>query len=75
MPLITWDKMTHDIKPLLNHSDCDGVLTPDECRQVAPALRRLVAEWPEDDYDRIHFQLLADGMDEASRKEEDLEFC
>ena len=31
---ISFDITNHPIKPLLNHSDCDGELTPDECRSV-----------------------------------------
>lgn len=68
----------HPLRPLLAHSDCDGELTPDECRIVAPALRSAleslrkegVAEW----YDVMMGTRLADGMDEAAAANEPLIF-
>ena len=59
---------------LLHHSDCDGELTPEQCKAVAPALRKAVDGWPQDDYDRINFLELADGMDAAAADNEPLEF-
>ncbi len=37
-----WDD---PIVPLLDHSNCNIQLTPDECKTVAPRLRELVDEW------------------------------
>ncbi|WP_313469847.1 hypothetical protein [Lysinibacillus sp.] len=62
-----------DIVPLLNHSDCDGELTPDECKQVAPRLRELVSGW-EDDYEKSKALDLADGMELAANRGKSLEF-
>lgn len=62
-----------DIIPLLNHSDCDGELTPEECKQVAPRLRELVSGW-EDDYDKSKALDLADGMELAANQGKPLEF-
>ncbi|MFJ7916106.1 MULTISPECIES: hypothetical protein [unclassified Lysinibacillus] len=61
-----------DIIPLLDHSDCDGELTPDECKQVAPRLRELVSGW--EDYDKLNALKLADGMELAANRGESLEF-
>ena len=74
-PVIAWDKVKDDIAPLLNHSNCDGILTPEECRKVAPRLRELVKEWPDDDRDKINALLLAEGMELAAKNNENLEFC
>lgn len=74
-PVISWDKVKDDIAPLLNHSDCDGILTPEECRKVAPRLRELVKGWPDDDKDKIKALELADGMERAAKNNENLEFC
>lgn len=63
------------IVPLLNHSDCDGVLTPAECAMVAPRLRELISRWGEDDYDRQTGEQLADMMAECAAGGVDLEFC
>lgn len=71
---ISWDTIGDDIKILLDHSDCDGELSPNECRKVAPRLREIVSPWPDDDFDKRKALLLADGMDLAAKNEEPLEF-
>ncbi len=73
-PVITWDTVYDDVKPLLNHSDCDGELTPDECRKVAPRLRELVNAWSNDDRDKRMALRLADAMEQAAAANENLEF-
>lgn len=70
-----WDEITTAIKPLLDHSDCDGELTPEECAQVAPRLREILATWNPDEYDTKSGYELADGMDDCARNGESLEFC
>jgi hypothetical protein len=72
---ISWDKMKDAVKPLLNHSDCDGDLSVKECKQVAPRLREIVSQWDDGDYDRQQFEELARGMDAAVEAGEPLEFC
>ena len=62
------------ILPLLAHSDCDGKLTPKECRLVAPRLREMVASWPDDDYDKRQALELAEGMDAAAKAKQSLRF-
>jgi hypothetical protein len=69
----SWSKVIDPIKPLLDHSDCDGELTPDECRTVAPRLRELISYWP-DDYDKANFLELARGMDIAVSENKPLIF-
>ena len=32
------NSINHKLMPLFNHSDCDGLLTPDECKQIAEGL-------------------------------------
>jgi hypothetical protein len=65
----------HDIAPLLNHSDCDGDLSPEQCVSVARALRSLTANWPDDDYDKQQAIFLAEGCELAAQNGEKLEFC
>ena len=62
-----WDEVTTDLKPLLNHSDCDGVLTPAECAQVAPRLAKVIAAWDADEYDRRHAEALIEAMEGCAR--------
>lgn len=73
--VISWDKCNDPIKPLLNHSDCNGILTPEECLTVAPRLRELISQWAEDDQDKIRALLLAEGMERAAEANENLELC
>lgn len=41
----SWDLVATDLKPLLDHSDCDGEMTPDEARQAWPRLAAILDEW------------------------------
>lgn len=36
------NSIDHEIAPLLNHSDCDGVLTPLECKSIASGLKKIL---------------------------------
>lgn len=51
----------HPLTPFLNHSDCDGALTPAECVLVAPALLETVLKMT-DEYDREMGLRLVAGM-------------
>lgn len=81
-----WSAVDAALKPLLDHSDCDGELAPDECRQIATRLRAVIDElWPADTatfaidpeahFNRSNGLLLADGMEAAAAADEPLEFC
>ena len=70
----SWDEITTDLKPLLNHSDCDGELTPEECKQVYPRLREVVGEL-DDHYDRDAAPMLAECMLICAAQDEKLVFC
>lgn len=74
---VSWDTVTSPLKPLLNHSDCDGEMTPAECAQVAPRLREVVrAVWPDPrEYDHAHGLLLAEAMERCAANGEPLVFC
>jgi hypothetical protein len=65
----SWEGLTDDIIPLLNHSDCDGGLPPDECRKIAPRLRELVSKWP-DEFDKNQALELAEGLELAAKENE-----
>ena len=72
---IPFSNYEDDILPLLDHSDCDGELTVEECKRVAPRLRQLVSTWENDDYDKIKALDLVSGMEYAVECNEPLEFC
>lgn len=44
-----WEDVDSGLVPLLNHSDCDGELSPEECRTVAPALAEAITKLPAED--------------------------
>ena len=71
---ISWEPYTyHALYPFLDHSDCDGTLSPEECRLVAPALRMALEEI-DDEYDKRQGLLLVEGMEEAGGAGETLKF-
>lgn len=73
-----WNGIRDDIKPLLNHSDCDGELTPEECQVIYPRLLKLIADWPqnteENDYDYYMGLELAKGLKQAADLNEPFKF-
>jgi len=69
-----WDEITTPLKPLLDHSDADGELTPDECKVVEPRLREIALTWPENDYDRRGALALCNAMRDCILTGESLEF-
>lgn len=72
---IPFSKYNDDILPLLDHSDCDGELTVDECIKIVPRLREIIGKWSDDDRDKTRAMALADGMEEAINENEIFEFC
>lgn len=80
-----WEPVTTPLVPLLDHSDCDGDLSPEDCAAVAPRLREVIDQiWPaetsnweqnrEASLHRSNGLLLADGMEAAASAGERLEF-
>ncbi len=47
---IPWSIVEHPIVPLLFHSDCDGELTVEECKQVAEGLTQIIKKLPDPVY-------------------------
>lgn len=72
---VSWDTTDTPLRPLLDHSDCDGELTPAECAQVAPRLKEIVSDWPIGDYDRNAALSLVAAMEYCAEHGENLEFC
>lgn len=70
------------IYKFLDHSDCDGILTPEEMKTIYPRLDELVdamhLDCTDDNYDImydiINGKKLVEGMREAVSKNENLEF-
>jgi hypothetical protein len=72
-----WSTVRDRLKPLLNHSDCDGLITAKQCAKVAPRLREIVSKWKgiELEYDKQQALLLAEGMERCARQSVSLIFC
>lgn len=77
---LAWpDAEDEPVVHLLNHSDADGELSPEQCAAVVPRLREIASAWPvtgnhDVDYDRTNALLLAEGMELVASKGESLEF-
>jgi hypothetical protein len=73
---VRWEDIEpHPLHELINHSDCDGELTAEQCSRIAPALREVVAQWDEGDYDRTTAEDLAAYMDVCAETGRPLVFC
>lgn len=81
-----WSTVDTALKPLLDHSDCDGDMAPADCASVAPRLREAIDFlWPAEtstweqnpgaSLNRQNGLLLADGMEAAAAADEHFEFC
>lgn len=74
---ISFDVIDHPVKDLLNHSDCDGALTPEQCKVIGPALIEICDAWPdeEDDWDRWKGIQFGVDMIKCGNDGVTLEFC
>jgi hypothetical protein len=72
-------EVTDPIEHLLNHSDCEGDLSPKQCRECAPRLRELLEKFNKEDwaegYDYDSGIALAEGMEFCAENNETLIFC
>lgn len=70
-----WHDEGGDLQPLLKHSDCDGELSPAECRKIAPALREAAAKLEDGvGYDKDNALKLAASMEFCADAGKPLEF-
>jgi len=70
----SWENVNDDIKILLVHSDCDGIMKHKKCAKVLPRLRQLISKWDDNDYDKQQALKLISGMEKCVRKKINLEF-
>ena len=74
----TWNgwevKPDDDLAPLLLHSDCEGIIAPQDCVQIASRLVEIVSWWPDSDSDKGMALLLVKGLRECGRLGQPLEF-
>jgi len=72
------DDIEHDLMPLFNHSDCDGVLTVEECKRIVNGFNQVLENFDdiiEADFDfKDRIIKFRDGCLEAIEKNEVVEF-
>lgn len=78
---LKWETLKRDpIHALLNHSDCEGYLTPSECRKIADRLEELLPLLPKEPDNghigdwRVKTQKFIDGCRAAAAAKERLQF-
>lgn len=73
-----WSKVPQGLYPLINHSDCDGDLSPENCELVADAMEPIVRAWnageTDEGYDRMMGLRMVSLMRIASQYSKRLEF-
>jgi len=70
-----WDNIIDPIVLFLDHSDCDGELSSNECAKIYPRLLNLVSKWDDRDKDKAKAIQLANDMKECHLEGEPLVFC
>ena len=68
-----WSEIKDALVPFLNHSDCEGTLSPKQCEKIAPRLKQVISLWP-DDYDKMKALELIKGMRVAVKSKKSLRF-
>jgi hypothetical protein len=66
------NSIKHDIKPLFNHSDCDGKLTVEQCEKIANGLTSIINGFDDkiDSYFKQKTIQFRDGCLDAVTKKE-----
>ena len=70
-----WSEIDDPLVPLLDHSDDDGELSPEECAQVAPRLVELIGSSWMSNHDTQQGALLVTSMEECAKAGVPLVFC
>ena len=80
---ISWDTIDDDLKFLLNHSDCDGHLSPRKCKKIAKRLTEIIGDriiteadiyLNDENYHYYKTKLFRDGCMLAFKNKEKLKF-
>ena len=72
---VKFSTLQHDLEPLLNHSDCDGTLSPDECERIIKGLNSILPNVPPECEDlKKSIVQFRDGCQSAVDADEDVYF-
>jgi len=72
-PPYQWEWVQSPLKYLLNHSDCDGRLSPAICKQIYPELEKILEHW-EPSYDKTAGELLVKQLKRCVKQKKYLIF-
>ena len=70
----SWDTVHDDLALFLDHSDCDGDLSPEDCLKIADRIEPIIKTWPDDDYDKKNAVELIEGLRWAAENKETFRF-
>ena len=63
-----WESLPpDDIYLLVDHSDCDGELTVQECQKIVPRLKQLTVFWNESDIHKVQADRLIASMEQSNQ--------
>jgi hypothetical protein len=71
----SWATVKDDLKYFLDHSDCEGKISPKRCGKIAVRIEKIIKGWPTDDWDRQEATILVRDMKRTSKGTEPLIFC
>ncbi len=73
----SWSTIKDPLKPLLNHSDCDGSIGPGPMKKLAPRMIEIISKWQPQgyDHDRKAGLMLARDMLVLAKQGKRLKFC
>jgi hypothetical protein len=75
----SFNDIKDDIKILLDHSDCNGFISPEDCGKIAPRLRELTKKWVDSQDENKKWYgrqalFLAEGLESCYKNNEPLLF-
>ena len=73
---LLFEPLKHEIKPLLDHSDCSGNITPEDAKSIVIGLNLIISNMDKEPYEgfKFHCERFRDGCIEAIEANEDIEF-
>lgn len=75
----SFSEVNHPIVPLLDHSDCDGELSVEECKSIVEGIDLILSDFnvktDEDVYFVRYMKQFSDGCKLAISRNENIQFC
>lgn len=71
---ISWSTVDHPLVEFFDHSDCEGALSVEQLKEIAPAILLAIKNWDESDFDKRMANELVEGMQAAIKQNEKMRF-